>query len=396
MLAACVAVVLAMGVGFAAGTQSQDVVKQAEPRARGLPARLSPSRGRVYYVAPWGSNGNAGTRGRPWRTIQKALDTLRPGQVALVRAGTYKQSLVMRRAATAKAPITVRAYRGEHPVVRADGSDEMDYPVRITAGAAYFRFAGFVVESAPLHTTMNVWVSDGQRRQPHAAHDIEISGCEIRHGTGTGLLVSPNTERVHVLGNLVHDNGDGSRQHQGIYFQGQNGLIANNVVYNHSDGFGIQVRGNYPDPDTELRTPANNVIVANNTVVGNSLSGIMVENNATNTTVVNNISAFNGSYGVRGYDNGESEVLPGNVAYNNLVFGNRSGQYGNESRSVIDFSRKNFVANPRFVDARRGNFRLGSGSPAVNRALPAFAPRVDLAGRARSRHSRPDLGAFER
>jgi Right handed beta helix region len=396
MLVSGLAALLALGVGFPAVTESRAVVKRMEPRARGLPARLAPSRGQVYYVAPWGSNGSPGTRSRPWRTIQKALDTLRAGQVALVRAGIYRQSLVMRRAAFAKAPITVRAYPGERPVVRPGGSDEMDYPVRITAGAAYFRFAGFVVEGAPLHTTMNVWVSDGQRKQPYAAHDIEISGCEIRRGTGTGFFVSPNTDRVHVLGNFVHDNGDGSRQHQGIYFQGQNGLIANNVVYHHTDGFGIQVRGNYPDPDTEVQTPANNVIVTNNTVVDNSLSGIMVENNATNTTVVNNISAFNGSYGVRGYDNGESNVLRGNVAYNNLVFGNRSGPYGNESRPVIDFRRRNFVANPRFVDARRANFRLGSASPAVNRALPAFAPRIDLAGRGRFRRSRPDLGAFER
>src|SRR5262245_39092388 len=229
---------------------------------RKLPPRLRSSRGPVRYVAPWGSDRNRGTKAHPWRTIQHALDLLRPGQRAFVRRGTYAESLVMDRAGSAVAPITVRAFPGERPIIHPGGSGSMDYPLRVTAGAAYFRFAGFIVEGAPLHSTMNIWVSDGQRQSgPAPTHHIEISNCEIRRGTGTGLFVSPNTRAVQVIGNSVHDNGDGSRQHQGIYFQGQDGLIANNVVFHQTNGFAIQVRGNYPDPDTEQEIPARNVIV---------------------------------------------------------------------------------------------------------------------------------------
>ena len=333
-------------------------------------------------------------KAHPWRTIQHALDVLRPGQQALVRAGTYTQSLVMERPGTAAAPITVRGYPGERPVVHPGGRGSMDYPLRITAGAAYFRFSGFVVEGGPLHTTMNIWISDGQRTQsPAPTHHIEISGCEIRSGVGSGVLVSPNTDSVQLLGNRVHDNGDGSRQHQGIYFQGQNGLIANNLVYQQRDGFGIQVRGNYPDSDTEVELPAHNVIVTNNTVVDNSLSGIMVENNASDVLVVNNISAFNGSHGVVGYDNESGGVLPGNRAHRNLAWDNSSGGFDNSARPVIDFSAGNIDGDPRFVAYQRRNYRLRAGSPASNRAIPAFAMPLDRAGR---RRSRPDLGAFER
>jgi parallel beta helix pectate lyase-like protein len=300
----------------------------------------------------------------------------------------------MDRSGTAAAPITVRAYRGERPIVRPGGSGSMDYPLRVTAGAAYFRFSGFIVEGAPLHSTMNVWVSDGQRQSgPAPTHHIEISGCEIRDGTGTGLFVSPNTRAVQVLGNSVHDNGDGSRQHQGIYFQGQDGLIANNVVYHQTNGFGIQVRGNFPDPDTEQEIPARNVIVTNNTVAESSLSGILVENSATQVLVVNNISAENGSHGVVGYDNESGGVLPGNVAERNLAWDNDSGGFGNTGRRVIDFSSGNLVVDPRFAGPRRRNYRLRAGSPAVNRALADFSMPFDREGR---RRSRPDLGAFER
>lgn len=359
-----------------------------------LPPRLRASEGQAFYVAPGGSDQGPGTLEEPWGSIQHALDTLSPGQTAFVRDGTYTQSLVMNRAGTAAAPISVLAYPGERPVVHAGGNGSMDYPLRVTAGAAYFRFSGFVVEGAPLHSTMNVWVSDGQRNPPQAppTHHIEISNCEIRGGTGTGLFVSPNTRAVQVLGNSVHDNGDGSRQHQGIYFQGQDGLIANNVVYHHTNGFGIQVRGNFPDPDTVVEVPAHNVIVTNNTVVDSSLSGILVENNASQTLVVNNISAFNGSYGVRGYDNGSGAVLPGNRAHHNLAWGNGSGSFGNQGRPTIDFSGGNVVADPRFVDALNRQYDVLPDSAALARGEPAFSP---LENHDRSPRGRiPDLGAY--
>jgi len=333
----------------------------------------------------------------PWRTIQKALATLQPNQRALVRAGIYAQSLVMNRAGSATAPITVAAYPGERPIVHPGGSGSMDYPLRITAGAAYFRFAGFIVEGGPLDTTMNVWISDGQRQsEPPPTHNIEISGCEIRSGMGTGVLVSPNTDSVQLIGNSVHDNGDGSTQHQGLYFQGQNGLIANNLVYHQLNGFGIQVRGNYPDPDTTVEIPARNVIVTANTVVDNSLSGIMVENNATFTTVINNISSANGSYGVRGYNNDSGEILPGNLAYNNDGFGNHSGQFGNSSGLVIDFSLGNMLGDPMFVNPPGHDYHLLAGSAAVDVSLGPFSPGIDYDLLTRPRGPMPDLGALER
>jgi Right handed beta helix region/Protein of unknown function (DUF1565) len=341
-------------------------------------------------VSPSGSDSNPGTLTSPWKTIQKSLNTLRAGETALVRTGTYAESIVMQRAGSALAPITVKNYPGEKPVIQPKGTTSMDYPVRITAGAAFFRLQGFVIENGPLDGTVNVYISDGGQSQPQAAHDIELSGNEIRNGMGTGLLVAPRTNNVQIVGNLVHHNGIGTvHQHQGLYFQGQNGLIANNVVYDQPNGFGIQVRGE----DTAIA--ANNVIVTGNTSVGNSLAGFVIENTAANVTVVNNVSAFNGTYGIFGYYCCGSNQ-PGNVAYNNLLYSNGSGATRNSSGTVVDFSGGNLTGDPLFANRGADDYHLLAGGAADGRSILAWTHRVDRDGVARPLGIGPDAGSYER
>src|SRR4051794_28466612 len=75
-----------------------------------LPALLPQSTGATFYVAPEGSDRGPGSLARPWRTVQHALDRLRPAQRALVRAGVYAEGAVASRSGTAAAPITLAAY----------------------------------------------------------------------------------------------------------------------------------------------------------------------------------------------------------------------------------------------------------------------------------------------
>lgn len=72
-----------------------------------------------YFVSTTGSDTNPGTEGAPWGTLQYALAQLEPGNVLLVRGGTYDENIrnVTIRQGLPGARITVAAYPGERPVL---------------------------------------------------------------------------------------------------------------------------------------------------------------------------------------------------------------------------------------------------------------------------------------
>ncbi len=345
--------------------------------ASALPRPLNPSTGRTFYVSPGGSDRNPGTRERPWRTIQKSLNTLKPGQRALVRAGTYEEGLVMRRSGTEAKPITLADYPGERPVLQPPPSSGEDtYAIRITG--SYFRLRGFVLQGASGTSSTNVYAD-------RSAHHLEIRGNEIRNSADQGFYSEPDTSFVQVIGNRIHDNGaglPGQHQQHGIYMQGTNHLVANNVIYSHPHGFGIQI---YPSNS--------GAIVVDNTVVGSGYSGIVIGGDVgvSNVTIRNNIFAFNRQWGIAH----DTDNPQDSRADHNVLFGNRYGgiQPGFEG---TDFSGGNFSGNPRFVNAAAGDFRLGPGSAALDRALTDYSKPVDFDGTRRPQGRAPDIGAFER
>ena len=78
---------------------------------------------REYVVSPKGDDGAAGTQDAPFRTLAKATSVLQPGDVCLVRAGTYRETVKFSRSGTAEKPITMKAWPGERPLV--SGADQV-------------------------------------------------------------------------------------------------------------------------------------------------------------------------------------------------------------------------------------------------------------------------------
>jgi hypothetical protein len=51
------------------------------------------SSGGEFYVSNMGHDSNPGSMERPWKTIQKAADTLVAGQTAYIRGGNYYEKI---------------------------------------------------------------------------------------------------------------------------------------------------------------------------------------------------------------------------------------------------------------------------------------------------------------
>ena len=74
-----------------------------------------------YFVSTGGSDSNAGSLAKPFRTIQRAASIAQPGDTVLVRGGTYRETVQPSRSGTGSSPIVFKPYGNE--TVTISGAD---------------------------------------------------------------------------------------------------------------------------------------------------------------------------------------------------------------------------------------------------------------------------------
>lgn len=337
----------------------------------------------TFYVSPTGSDTNTGSEAAPWHTLSYAFSQLDPGETLLVRGGTdavsktrapdYVGDFIYTRVGTATAPITVAAYPGETPIIEPASRE----PLRVKGTAAYTTFRGLAIQKAKTGSNyQNVYVLE---QANHITFERDLIRWALE---GSGVFVDDTTNHIDFIANRVYEN-NGLNQHQGIYHEGDDSVIARNVVYGHTNGFGIQVK-----------TGANNVVVAQNTTADNHYSGIVIMDTATNTRVVNNISAFNGDYGIRGFDDSPGGTIGTNTSNNNLLYGNGAGTCANQKAGIIACGTQLPSADPQFVNRVGRDYRIASTSPAVDQAIQPWTYLPDASGGG-VQGFQPDVGAYE-
>ena len=76
--------------------------------------------------------------------MQRALNSLTAGQIVYVRAGTYSQNLLMTRSGTLLAPITIRNFLGERPILHPGGGAACNDVLQLH-NVSYVRVQGFTI-----------------------------------------------------------------------------------------------------------------------------------------------------------------------------------------------------------------------------------------------------------
>jgi len=366
----------------------------ATPWPAAVYPRMPPSTGRAFFVsAASGNDANPGTLTAPWKTLQKAFNTLQPGETAYLRGGTYGAfctTNTFSRAGTLASPITVAGYPYERAVIHG----------QIRLDGSYFRLSHIVAEGP----TCGTWGATTQQGDnmilltPGLTHHVEVSSSEVYHD-GWHAGISAGGDDIWILNNYVHDNGGFNDTNQintshGIYYHdGTRGVVANNLL-EHNRAKGLSAR-----------FTANHILVINNTVVGNGRSGLDVAESTFAWTFANNIVMNNGNVnGGVGINTSGSAGGTTNIVINNIFWNN--GTSGTSNWSANASVTNNVVANALLVNpvsslpttthlAYSNDYHLQPGSPALGFASRGYALPFALGWVCRPRGSGPDAGVYE-
>jgi hypothetical protein len=322
--------------------------------------------GPTIYVATNGNDSNNGTSAAsPKKTIAAAMSAANPGYTVLVASGTYTGNFETTKGGSAGNFITVRSQVKHGATIVGGGKD-----TAVDVKHEYVRFQDFTVTGAETRNGFLI-----------SANNVEIVGNHIHHITqwktggtswqgGAGVDIGKSSvSNILIDRNLIHHVGAPGSNEQlvhGMYLSAHatNGRVTNNVIH-HVEDFGV-----HPYDDTE----ASGWKIINNTVAFAGRGILQAPNGVTRNNVVFNTRGAD--YDIRG---------SGNVLSNNLSFdaGEETGENGVT------------VADPKFVNATADDYRLQTGSPAINAGTATGAPAADFLGITRPQGSGIDIGAYE-
>ncbi len=409
-----------------------------------LTATSAAARAAEYHVAPTGNDEAAGSASKPWRTLQKAADTVKEGDRVIVADGTYAGFSIGEKAFGPRRVVFQARNRWKaritSPATEYGGEDGI-----AIVSASYVTIDGFEVTRAPRagigvrslgpdetgvdtrgNIIRNCYSHDnGRWGAEEGAHDGIFTGYaldvlieynRVEHNAEHGIYVSNSADNPIIRNNVVKGNyaqgiqinGDGEMDGDGIISNWEisgnvvtensiaggstainldgaiNGRAFNNLIYANGKGGFVLWKGNG-------NAPARNNLIYNNTIYqpGGTKAAIVFYTEAADNLVFNNIL-----YSRAGGIEVDEEAGRGNRHDFNLLL------------SVIADSRADrklgaHEASPPvaelFADIGAWNLRPRPGGPAIGAGTPTFTDRkaaaADLEGRPRS--GAPDIGCYQ-
>jgi hypothetical protein len=368
---------------------SVTAVSQADP-TKSATATVTiqlPSRsGVTYYVSTSGNDNNAGTLAAPWRTIQKAANTVQAGDTVQVRAGTYNEVVTLKTSGNStQGYITFANYPGEAPIVDGTGlavgasgqtglfslEGTFNYIVikgfeirnyssssrgKVPVGID-FEGAGSNIEilNNHIHNIVQTLSSCNAAnalavalygtQAPASINNVTLWGNEIDHNTtgcSENVSFDGNVQYFVQANNLVHDGDNISLDNIGFegvstnsaYDQARDGWVFQNTIYNISSTTN-PVYHNQVGADAYYCDGCTRIIVERNLIHDSDLSEMASEHSGHTSSYV---------------------MFRNNIIYHSLYVGLSIGGY---SKNVGGTDHCVIVNNSLWDDGTFGSSGLG-------------------------------------
>jgi hypothetical protein len=310
------------------------------------PAAPDAARACDNFASRHGSDGNRGTLRSPFRTPQKLVESLRPGETGCLRRGAYEMELLeVEKGGRNGAPIRLRSAPGEE--ARLVGI------VQVNQDADHVVFSRLSFEGTGDLNTIKIYAADVV---------VEHSDITNKWRGGSCMILGSDEEgpaaRTIVRGNRFHECGDPDNENKdhSIYAADvQDARIEGNRFWNHT-AYAIHL---YPNADRN--------VVAHNVIDGGPPSirgGILIasedEQSSDGNLIERNIVAYAPEWNIStNWDDGN--VGDENIVRYNCVWGGEAGTVQADEGGVSAYG--NIVADPIFVDREERDYRLSRESP---------------------------------
>lgn len=361
-------------------------------------AGVSAFNGTVYYVTPTGSDSNPGTESQPWRTIQKAADTLVAGDTVYIKAGTYQERVVPQNSGSADNYIVYAAHSGD--TVTIDGHSiplpSYDSGLFQVEDKSYIKVSGLrIINAGPNDNNAGILVGNSDHiiiENNYTcntvssgigvwdSNNIIIDGNEVELACNDGgqeCITVAGTDTFEVRNNHVHHGGPGTNGGEGIDAKdgSSNGKVFRNRVHD-TNAVGIYIDAwdkhtyNIEVFENVVHNVAadafalaseqggllENVKVYNNVVYDNKWVGLNVSDCCIAVHPISNVQVVNNTFYGNGWDPWGGGILLDNPQAEDVVIRNNicSQNYYFQIAVNLDVPAQNYTADHNLIDGFRG------------------------------------------